>query len=133
MSNLLSVEGNTPLIGSIELSGSINSAIKLLPAAMMSNEDIILENVPKVAPILSDLEIIELLGGKVEWVGTNKLLLNGADLATYEIPYEIGSRFKTTLLLASPLVFRFGQAVLPKPVSKSPINRWVDAWKLLGM
>ncbi len=137
MSDLINIKGGNPLVGTVKLSGAKNSVLKLIPAAMFCSEDIILDNVPRIGNVLSDLEVITALGGKVEWVGANRLLLNGAALHSYEIPYELGSKYRTVGLLAAPLVFRFGKAVIPKPggckIGPRPINRWVDAWEKLGI
>ena len=131
MNNLI-IEGGHPLIGEVNLSGSLNSALKLIPAALFSSEDVLLENVPKVASVESDLEVLRSLGAKAEWLTNNQILINGSTLRSYEIPYDIGSRYRTVGLLAAPLLYRFGQAVIPKSTGR-PINRWIDTWKQLGI
>lgn len=131
------IEGINPLHGEVTLSGAKNSAIKLMFTAMFSNEDIILENVPNIYTINGDIEIIKSIGGTAEWIGRNRLLLNGSKINTYEVPTEIGSRFRTTLLLAGPLLYRFGRAKLPKlgltTYKTSPVNRLVAVWESLGI
>ena len=130
------IEGGTPLIGTVSVSGAKNSASKLIYAAMFSNEDVILNNVPKIKTIMDDIEVIQSVGGTAEWVGTNSLSLNGSQINTYEIPLEIGSKYRTSTLLAGPLLFRFGKAFIPKyksPDGKDrPINRFIDTWNSLG-
>lgn len=132
----ITIEGEIPLMGTVELSGAKNSALKLIFAAMFSNEDVVLDNVPRMEPIFVDLEIIRSIGGKAEWIGTNKLLLNGSGISTYEIPQEIGSKYRTTFLLAGPLLYRFGKVSIPKfksqNIKASPINRIIETWKNLG-
>lgn len=132
MSDTITVEGIKPLMGTVKLSGSKNSVLKLIPAAMFCNEDVVLENVPKVAAVLADLEIIRELGGKAEWAGENRLVLNGSGLKTYEIPFESGSKFRTVNLLVPVLVFRFGMAHVPKTQGR-PINRLIETWRKVGM
>ncbi len=132
----ITVEGGTPLMGTVLVSGSKNSVLKLIPAAMFSNEDIVLSNVPRIKSVFDDLEIITSIGGKAEWVGSNTLILNGSSVNTYEIPSDIGSKYRTTMLLAGPLLFRFGKAYIPKhkPTSfkPGPVNRFLDTWRSLG-
>ncbi|RJR28084.1 UDP-N-acetylglucosamine 1-carboxyvinyltransferase [candidate division WWE3 bacterium] len=131
------IEGGKPLFGTVESSGARNSALKLIYASMFSNEDIYLENVPRLESIYVDLEIIRSIGGKADWVRNNTLVLNGANLNSHEIPYELGSKYRTTFLLAGPLLFRFGKASLPRFVTSifkpSPINRIVNTWRSLGI
>ncbi len=132
----VSLQGGVPLSGDIVISGAKNSGLKLLHAALFSNEDVVLDNIPNIENLHVDLEIIRRLGGKFRWIGANKLVINGAGLISHEIPYELGSKYRTAALLVGPLVFRFGKAILPKPggckIGPRPLNRWVDTWKTLG-
>ncbi len=131
------IEGGIPLTGTVYMSGAKNSALKLIHVAMFSNEDIILMNVPRIGNITVDLEIITQMGGKAEWLGNNRLLLNGSGLHTFEIPQELGAKYRTASLLAAPLLYRFGKAIVPKPggckIGPRPINRWVETWENLGI
>ncbi|HNU76145.1 MAG TPA: UDP-N-acetylglucosamine 1-carboxyvinyltransferase [bacterium] len=130
------IEGGTPLMGTVSVSGAKNSASKLIYASMFSNEEVILNNVPKIKTIMDDIEVIQSVGGRAEWVGTNSLSLNGSQINTYEIPVEVGSKFRTSTLLAGPLLYRFGKAFIPKYKSPDesirPINRFIDTWNSLG-
>lgn len=130
------IEGGKPLMGSVSVSGAKNSASKLIFASMFSNEDVVLTNVPKIKTILDDIEIIQSIGGKAEWLGGNTLSLSGSQINTHEIPKEIGEKYRTASLLIGPLLFRFGKAVLPRYKSLSdrtrPINRFIDTWVSLG-
>lgn len=135
MSSII-IEGNIPLTGNVTLSGAKNSVLKLISASMFSNDDIIIDNVPRIENVLMELEIVAYLGAKVEWIGSNKLLINGSGLRSFEIPYEVGSKYKTTNLLTAPLIYRFGQAKIPKisdTTGLRKVNRLIDTWKQLGM
>jgi UDP-N-acetylglucosamine 1-carboxyvinyltransferase len=75
------------------------------------------------------------MGVKADWTGEHRLALNGSGLNTYEIPYEFGLEYRVSSLMAAPLVFRFGKALIPKPKARAgvlPINRWIETWKSLG-
>jgi len=131
------VEGASPLVGSVKISGAKNSALKLLSLALHSNEDSVIDNVHHIDNLISDIEIIKSVGGTVEWLGSNRLMVNGSKTNSYEIPYDIGSGQRTCILLAGPLLFRFGKAIIPKfrrtGYSSNPINRHIDMWKSLGI
>jgi len=124
------------LEGVIKPSGSKDSAVKLLAASLLSNEDVILENVPRTSDIVLVYEIIKSMGGTISWIGDNKLSINGSTINTHIVPQDLGSRTRFSTLLAGPILFRFGKAVLPRtigaPTHTQPINRWVDTWKALG-
>jgi UDP-N-acetylglucosamine 1-carboxyvinyltransferase len=130
------IEGGVPLIGTVTASGAKNSASKLIFAAMFSNEDVILNNVPRIKTIMDDIEVIESVGGKAEWVGNNTLSINGSQINSYEVPLEIGEKYRLAFLLAGPLIFRFGKAFIPKYKSidgrVKPVNRFLETWESLG-
>lgn len=136
MSSIL-VEGGQPLVGDVRVSGAKNSVLKLIAAALFCNEDVTFENVTRIENVESDLEIIKALGGMVEWTGKNSLLINGSGINTHEIPFDLGSKYRTASLHAAALVFRFGKAVIPFPggckIGPRPINRWVEVWEALGI
>lgn len=135
MSNI-KITGGKPLNGEIRISGARNCALKVIHAAMFSNEDVIIRNVPKIGSLEADIDILISLGAQITWISQNSLKLNGSKINSFEIPYDLGAKQRTCLLLAGPLVHRFGQARLPKPYSVKygarPINRFVDTWNSLG-
>lgn len=130
------IEGNEPLVGIVQVSGSRNSALMLIPAALFSNEDIVIENTPRIGEVFSALELVKALGGEVEWLASNKLRLNASSISTFEIPLEFCKEVPTYALFAPALLYRFGKAVFPKPsailIKSKPINRLVETWRTLG-
>ena len=136
MAKSLLVEGGTPLIGNVKLSGSRLSAQNVVAGALYSTEDVILENVPQSQNTLSDLEMLKSLGIKAEWVGSNRLVINASGFSESEIPPS-GRKSRLTLYLVAPLLYRFGKATLPMPDYLSfgwpSINRWIETWQSLGI
>jgi len=133
----ISVEGGVPLVGSLEVSGSKNSSVKLVYASMFSNEDVTISNVPRISRVEEDLEIVRSVGAKAQWVSENSLVLNGSGINSYELSSDVGRKNRTSLLLAGPLIYRYGKASLPKikdtSFKTSPINRFLDTWEGLGI
>lgn len=134
--NSIKVEGNVPLNGSVDLSGSAISASKLIIASLYTVEDVILDNVPRVGFTESEINLIQSLGGTCEWIGEHKLKINTSGVNTYRVPFEIGSKNRASLLAAGPLLYRFGKALIPKPVNTAqkthPIDRFISTWEALG-
>lgn len=130
------VEGAEPLVGKVVASGSKNVGLKVIIASLFSNEDVILDNVPRIDNVVSDIDVIKRLGARIEWVGPNRLLVNGITLSTNEVLIEDGCMYRTTALLVAPLLYRFGKAIVPKPDKNinglRPINRWIETWNSLG-
>lgn len=129
------IEGEKPLSGTVKVAGSKKIAARVLYACAFSNEDIILENVPRIEDIEADLFIIKNVGGTVEWVGQNKLKLNCSTISKFEIPLELGSRNRLALLLVPALIYRFGKATVPKPKATRilrGVQRIVAVWTGMG-
>ena len=71
----LVVQGGTPLKGRVRVSGAKNSSLVLIAASAISSGEVILDNVPKIADVKTQLEIVRVLGGQVVWEGKNTLRL----------------------------------------------------------
>lgn len=133
----ITIEGMSPLRGTVKVSGAKNSAVKLIFASMHSNDDVILENIPRVKAVDTALEIVRSVGGTANWVGANRLLLNGSTISTFEIPLFPGGTSRKSYLLAGPLLNRFGSARIPKLKHEhrviEPVNRLIDTWRSLDI
>lgn len=136
MTGSLIIEGGFPLTGNVKATGSRNSSILLIIAALFSNEDVLIDNVPRSGEIDLIIKLISSLGAKVIWSGHDKVLVNGSGINVFEVPSEFGSKTKYSVLLAAPLLFRFGRAQLPLFTDYQygwhSITRLIDTWKSLG-
>lgn len=126
------IEGGAPLVGNVTVSGSKYSALNLICASVFTNEDVILDNVPKTGIVGECLAVFQSLGGHFEWIGNNKLLLNSSKIDKFEITKEVGGDCGSSLLFAGPLLYRFGRANLPK-VNIRLLPSILFAWKSLGV
>lgn len=131
------IEGARPLEGSIKPSGSKDSAVKLMAASLLSNEDVVLENVPHTTDVDMMMDIIKSIGGEIAWIGDNKLSINSSAINTHVVPFDVGSKTRFSTLLAGPLLFRFGKCEIPKTINTQnrprPINRLIETWKSMGI
>ncbi|MBP7928193.1 UDP-N-acetylglucosamine 1-carboxyvinyltransferase [Patescibacteria group bacterium] len=137
MSGPVFIEGGHSLQGDVKPSGSKNSAIKIIIASILCSDDVVVDNVPRTSLVLNIIEIIEHLGVQVEWLSESRLNINGSTINSYIIPQDLGSKSRLCALLAGPLLYRFGRAIIPKQDKKLakplPMNRWMDTWKSLGI
>ena len=131
----LTVEGQEPLVGTVKASGSKISAIHLIIASLFSNEDVILENVPRVEDVESLVKIIKSLGATAEWASLNALKINGSSISSNEISFDPVSSNVGLVLLVVPLIYRFGKAKVTKVEDVSPKqhlkNRFLNIWESL--
>ena len=114
MSNLL-VVGGLKLKGEVTIAGNKNSALKLMAAALLSDSASVFTNVPKIGDVQVMGKLIEKLGAKVKGLGTNTITINPTTLSSYEIDPGLTERIRASVVLAAPLLAKFGRAVITPP------------------
>lgn len=124
MSKFLITGGNR-LTGEIEIMGNKNSALKLIPATLASDKPSILKNVPNIADVRVLIEIIEKLGVKVNYDGST-LEIDPSSINSFEPDADLCSRIRASVVLAAPLLVRFGKAVLTPPGGDQIGDRLLD-------
>jgi UDP-N-acetylglucosamine 1-carboxyvinyltransferase len=109
------VEGGHRLEGRIRPAGNKNAALPCLAATVLASEPVTLENVPRIRDVLTFLEIVESLGAAVTWPGPNEVTVDPRGIRGGEIDRTLAERIRASLLLAGPLLARFGDVELPPP------------------
>jgi len=109
------IEGGHRLEGTVRASGSKNEALPVLAATLLSDQPITLHNVPRIEDVLVLLEIIEAIGGTATWTGENTVVVNNRGVANGAVPMELCRKLRASILLAGPLLARFGEVELPPP------------------
>ena len=109
------VEGRQRLEGRIRPAGNKNAALPCLAAAALAAEPVTLENVPRIRDVEDLLEIISSLGAEVVWGGANEVTIDARGVGSGSIDASLAQRIRASLLLAGPLLARFGHVQLPPP------------------
>ncbi len=109
------IEGGHALRGTVRPSGSKNEVLPVLAATLVSDQTITLENVPRIADVLVMIEILQAIGATAEWTGDNTLEVNAANVSTTTMPADLCRRLRASILLAGPMLARFGRVELPPP------------------
>jgi len=109
------VEGGHRLEGRIRPAGNKNAALPCLAATVLSPEPVTLENVPRIRDVETFLEIVESLGAEVRWSATNEVTIDAGGVRTDSVDAQLASRIRASVLLAGPLLARFGHVELPPP------------------
>jgi UDP-N-acetylglucosamine 1-carboxyvinyltransferase len=130
------ITGGTPLSGEITAAGNKNAALPILAACLLTEEEILLTNVPRIRDTEAQVAALEGLGVKAEWGIGNDLRLR-ADAVTDTAPDEgLSARIRASFLLAGPLLARFGEARMPPPggdfIGRRRLDPHLDAFKDLG-
>ena len=131
---ILKIHGGKPLLGEVEISGAKNSALKIIIASLFCNEDVYISNVPKVRSLEKEIQILESLGSKVEWITSSYLKINNSKLNSFIIPADLGKNLITSFLFAGPLLYRFGEATIPLPdTGIKGLERFIETWSSLNI
>ncbi|MEQ8328965.1 MAG: UDP-N-acetylglucosamine 1-carboxyvinyltransferase [Longimicrobiales bacterium] len=109
------VEGGRRLDGRIRPAGNKNAALPCLAATVLADEPVTLENVPRIRDVETFLRIVASLGAEVEWSGPNEVTVDPRAVEVDDIDRELAVRIRASLLLAGPLLARFGHVALPPP------------------
>lgn len=109
------VEGGNTLSGTIRPSGNKNAALPVLAAALLSENTVYLDNVPRIRDMETLVELIRSTGAEVEWTGQNSLEVNAKVVQAGKLDAALCARIRASILLAAPLLARCGEVVLPPP------------------
>lgn len=109
------VEGGFPVSGCIRVCGNKNAALPCIAAAVLTQEPVLLQNVPDIEDVAVMLTIFRAFGGSVERRGNHEYMLHLPQLQTCEVPCEAAQKVRASILFAGPLLARGRKAVLPLP------------------
>src|SRR5215216_5822683 len=132
----LVIEGGVPLSGTIVPAGNKNAALPLLAASLLTDERVVLANVPRIRDTEAMLTLLEDLGVSVEWVEDNTVALQADGVEGTEVDPALAERIRASFLVAGPLLARFGSAVMPPPggdvIGRRRLDPHLDAFRALG-
>lgn len=120
------IEGGKKLHGSVTPVANKNSILAAIPAAILTDKTVTYHNVPETSDVEKLLKIMKLLGAKVKRSG-DEVSINCAKVSTHIVDQNIGSTIRVSLLLAGPLLARFGKASIPLPGGCALGNRGTHA------
>ena len=109
------VEGGHPLRGSIRPAGNKNAALPALAATLLATKPVTLENIPRIKDVEALAEILRALGAEVSWKDANVVTVDAARVGEVRPPRALAERIRASILLAGPLLARFGRVLLPPP------------------
>jgi UDP-N-acetylglucosamine 1-carboxyvinyltransferase len=109
------VEGGRPLRGAIRPAGNKNAALPAIAAALLTPQEVVLENVPRIRDVETLLQLMESLGCRVDWRGTNEVALKAEGIDDPRPDPVLAERIRASILLAGPLLARLGSVELGPP------------------
>lgn len=109
------VRGGRPLAGTIRPAGNKNAALPILASTLLADGPSTVRNVPRIRDVEALLAIIASLGATTRWTDTNTVVIDPSGLAHKPLDAELCARIRASVLLAGPLLARFGDVTLPPP------------------
>jgi UDP-N-acetylglucosamine 1-carboxyvinyltransferase len=133
------IRGGNPLVGTVRISGAKNAALPCMAAALLTDEPVILENIPDVRDIQTTRKLLEAMGAEVELGygrAHHRTTLNCRKLLNPEASYELVKTMRASTLVLGPLVARTGRARVSLPggcaIGARPINLHIQGLEQLG-
>jgi len=125
-----------PLSGTIVPAGNKNGALPILAACLLTEDQVTLRNVPRIADVDAMIELMRTLGARMEWQGPSEIVVDTSSVQSTEVNAELAERIRASFLLAGPLLARFGTARMPPPggdvIGRRRLDPHLDAFRALG-
>src|SRR5215813_14114945 len=130
------IKGGAPLSGELTVAGNKNAALPILAACLLTEEELILDRVPRIRDTEAQIALLERLGVEAEWIADNSIRLCAASVAEASLDEDLAEKIRASFLLAGPLLARFGEARMPPPggdfIGRRRLDAHLDAFKDLG-
>ena len=131
----IEIVGGNKLSGVINIGGAKNSAVALIPAAILCNDVVELVNVPDISDIYSLEEILNFLGVSVEWKN-NKIIIDSRNMSNKIIPCELSSKLRASYYFMGSLLGKYNKVSMCFPggcsIGERPINLHLKGFEKLG-
>ena len=109
------IKGGNPLVGDVTVSGAKNAALGILAASIMTNEDVLIDNLPDVKDINVMLEAIQEIGARVERVDRHTVRINGGNIKEVSVDDEFIRRIRASYYFIGALLGKYKSAQVPLP------------------
>jgi UDP-N-acetylglucosamine 1-carboxyvinyltransferase len=120
------VQGGHRLSGRIRPSGNKNAALPIVAAALLCDEPVHLENVPRIRDVETLVELLQSVGASAAWTSRNALTIHAKTLRASGLDPQLCAKIRASILLAGPLLARCGEIILPPPGGDVIGRRRVD-------
>ena len=130
------IKGGNPLVGEVEIGGAKNAALAILAAAIMTDETVLIDNLPDVNDINVMLEAIEGLGAMVERIDRHTVKINGGTITDFNIDYDYIKKIRASYYLLGAMLGKYKKAEVALPggcnIGSRPIDQHLKGFRALG-
>src|SRR3954451_9839076 len=131
------IDGGVPLRGTVTPAGNKNGALPILAASVLTTDEVVVRNVPRIRDVDAMLRVLRGLGASAEWRDDNEIVIcaAGVDRAAH-VDREHAERIRASFLIAGPLLGRVGRSSIPPPggdvIGRRRLDPHIDAFRALG-
>lgn len=130
------IKGGSPLTGEVEIGGAKNAALAIIAAAIMTDETVIIENLPDVKDINVLLESMQEIGANVIRADRHTVRINGGKIGAHSVDYEFIKKIRASYYLLGALLGKYKEASVPLPggcnIGSRPIDQHIKGFEALG-
>ncbi|WP_294952626.1 UDP-N-acetylglucosamine 1-carboxyvinyltransferase [uncultured Eubacterium sp.] len=130
------INGGHELFGEVDISGAKNAAVAIIPAALLAEDTVRIENIPQISDVQLIIEILSRMGAQIKVVNKNTLDIDTTNINYQSVPYELTSHFRASYYLIGAMLGRFSKAEVALPggcdFGVRPIDQHVKGFKMLG-
>ena len=130
------IRGGAALRGTVALSGSKNATLPIMMAAVLTDEPVLIHNVPRLRDVSTAIDLLGGLGVEARWTGDHDLELCAARISSHEAPYELVKTMRASFVVLGPLLARAGRARVSTPggcaIGARPVNLHIVGIRALG-
>jgi UDP-N-acetylglucosamine 1-carboxyvinyltransferase len=130
------ITGGTPLHGQVRIAGAKNAVLKQMAAAALTEQPIVLRNVPRISDVVILRELMSDIGFGVRRVNGDALEIRAGEARWPFVPLEAAMKMRASFILLGPMLTRYGRVILPNPggdrIGRRPVDYHVRAMEQMG-
>ena len=131
------IHGKKSLNGTVEIAGSKNAAGPILAASLLTDKEVIIDNLPFIADILDLIEVLKGIGAEVDWLSSRKVKIRAKNIDLEKMDFKKVAKTRVSVLLMGPLIARFNNFKISRPggdrIGVRPISTHLEALQKLGV
>lgn len=130
------IKGGHELFGEVNISGAKNAAVAIIPAALLCDDIVRIENIPNISDVNLIIQILDRMGAGIKMINKNTIEIDSRSVTCQPVPYELASHFRASYYLIGILLGRFKKAEVAMPggcnFGVRPIDLHIKGFQMLG-
>jgi len=130
------IKGGHELFGEVSISGAKNAALAIIPAALLADDVVRIENIPNISDVGLIIQILDRMGAGIKMINKNTIEIDSRSVLYQSVPYELASHFRASYYLIGVMLGRFKNAEVAMPggcdFGVRPIDQHIKGFEMLG-